>query len=239
MCIARAPTVGFRKRSLVGGREEKPKVATTAPLHRFPARPRQRRGSLRQRACVRAPAVARVLRRTRHSAPAPWSARRAERCQAMAACWLARLRGFAGRKRYFSAIGVGYHLDIPRRYFAATAENRCSEDLPYFHASIRVPTIVLRELELARRQENQAKSSSARCPSSLCSEDLFGQLVDRQRVQSEKSSNPRRRVSFTVQSGGLANPVSQFRRAGSLLVFISAIQPDVTHSRERPYVPEQ
>ena len=106
---------------------------------------------------------------------------------------LARLRGFAGRKRYFSAIGVGYHLDIPRRYFAATAENRCSEDLP-----ISTPRFVfLRSCcESSNRTapENQAKSSSARCPSSLCSEDLFGQLVDRQRVQSEKSSNPRRRV---------------------------------------------
>jgi len=87
---------------------------------------------------------------------------------------LARLRGFTGRKRYFPAIGAGYYLDIPRRYFAATVENRCSEDLPYFRASIRVPTIVLRELELAQRHENQAKSSSARCPSSLCSDDLFG-----------------------------------------------------------------
>jgi hypothetical protein len=68
---------------------------------------------------------------------------------------------------YFSAIGARYQFDIPRRYFAAKAENRCSEDLPYFHASIRVPTIVLRELELAQRHKNQPKSSSARCPSGL------------------------------------------------------------------------
>jgi hypothetical protein len=65
---------------------------------------------------------------------------------------LTRLRGFAVRKRYFLRTGARYQFDIPRRYSVATAENRCSEDLPYSHALIRVPTIVQRELELAQRQ---------------------------------------------------------------------------------------
>ena len=77
-------------------------------------------------------------------------------------------------KAVFLATGARYQFDIPRRYLAATAENRCSEDLPYSHALIRVPTIVLREFELAQRHENQPESSSARCPRSLCSADLFG-----------------------------------------------------------------
>ena len=51
--------------------------------------------------------------------------------------WLPRLRGFAVRKRYFSPTGTRYQIDNPRRYLAATAENRCSEDLPYSHALIR------------------------------------------------------------------------------------------------------
>jgi hypothetical protein len=74
----------------------------------------------------------------------------------------------------FLATGARYRFDIPRRYFAATAENRCSEDLPYSHALIRVPTIVQREFELAQRRGNQPESSSARCPRNRCSEDLFG-----------------------------------------------------------------
>jgi len=74
---------------------------------------------------------------------------------------LTRLRGFAVGTQHFSAIGTRYQFEIPRRYFAATAENRCSEDLPYSHDLIRVPTIVLRELEVARRHKNQPKLSSA------------------------------------------------------------------------------
>jgi hypothetical protein len=87
---------------------------------------------------------------------------------------LARLRGFAVRKRYFSPTGTRYQIDNPRRYLAATAENRCSEDLPYSHALIRVPTIVQREFELAQRHGNQPESSSARCSRSPCSADLSG-----------------------------------------------------------------
>jgi hypothetical protein len=60
--------------------------------------------------------------------------------------------------RNFSAIGVRYEFDIPRRYFAATGENRRSEDLPHFHALIRLPTIALRDLELGQRHQNQPKS---------------------------------------------------------------------------------
>jgi Resolvase, N terminal domain len=47
-------------------------------------------------------------------------------------------------KAVFLATGGRYLFDIPHRYFAATAENRCSEDLPHSHALIREPTIVQR-----------------------------------------------------------------------------------------------
>ena len=108
---------------------------------------------------------------------------------------LARLRGFTGRKRYFSAIGAGYYLDIPRRYFPATVENRCSEDLPYFRASIRVPTIVLRERELAQRHENQANRHQRDVQAaSVVKTFSANSLIDNERSP-EKPSNPRRRVS--------------------------------------------
>ena len=60
-------------------------------------------------------------------------------------------------KAVFLATGARYQFDIPRKYLAATAENRCSEDLPYSHALIRVPTIVLREFELAQRHGKPAR----------------------------------------------------------------------------------
>jgi hypothetical protein len=108
---------------------------------------------------------------------------------------LTRLRGFTGRKRYFSAIGAGYYLDIPRRYFPATVENRCSEDLPYFRASIRVPTIVLRERELAQRHENQANRHQRDVQAaSVVKTFSANSLIDNERSP-EKPSNPRRRVS--------------------------------------------
>lgn len=60
-------------------------------------------------------------------------------------------------KAVFFATGARYQFDIPCRYFAATAENRCSEDLAYSHALIRVPTIVQREFELAQRHGKPAR----------------------------------------------------------------------------------
>jgi hypothetical protein len=99
-------------------------------------------------------------------------------------------------KAVFLATGGRYQFDIPHRYFAATAENRCSEDLPYSHALIRVPTIVQREFELAQRHGSQPESSSARVQdTSVVKTISVNSLIDNE-LALEKPSNPRRRTSY-------------------------------------------
>src|SRR6476646_10911525 len=78
--------------------------------------------------------------------------------------------------------------------FCRTAENRCSEDLPYSHALIRVPTIVQREFQLAQRHGNQPESSSTRVQdTSVVKTFSVNSLIDNERAL-EKPSNPRRRA---------------------------------------------
>src|SRR6476660_7773354 len=78
--------------------------------------------------------------------------------------------------------------------FCRTAENRCSEDLPYSHALIRVPTIVQREFKLAQRHGNQPESSSTRVQNtSVVKTFSVNSLIDNERAL-EKPSNPRRRA---------------------------------------------
>src|SRR6478672_9200018 len=87
-----------------------------------------------------------------------------------------------------------------------TAENRCSEDLPYSHALIRVPTIVQREFKLAQRHGNQPESSSTRVQdTSVVKTFSVNSLIDNERAL-EKPSNPRRRVKpadLLVEAGRL------------------------------------
>ena len=79
--------------------------------------------------------------------------------------------------------------------FCRTAENRCSEDLPYSHALIRVPTIVQREFKLAQRHGNQPESSSTRVQdTSVVKTFSVNSLIDNERAL-EKPSRPRRRVN--------------------------------------------
>jgi hypothetical protein len=102
-------------------------------------------------------------------------------------------------------IGSRYQFEIPGRYFAATAENRCSEDLPYSHAVIRVPTIVLREPEFAPCHENQSESYRRDVQAaSVVKTFSVNSLINNER-RSEKPSNPRRRARIgPTQAVGLA-----------------------------------
>src|SRR6476660_5945837 len=92
--------------------------------------------------------------------------------------------------------------------FCRTAENRCSEDLPYSHALIRVPTIVQREFKLAQRHGNQPESSSTRVQdTSVVKTFSVNSLIDNERAL-EKPSNPRRRARNDCPRRRLAREVA-------------------------------